>query len=394
MRAGVWTGVVATVAAAAAVVASTGSAETDTAENSGVLIATGKLVDDRGRPQSGELRAYVLPTGGPRIQTLHAVASTEADSTGRFELRIENPHVLAELSRRDGSADLTVHAYTRAGFGVMGFSSRIERWAGAFAASLPAGAASLPEAQFGVRSGVPEIRVETGGKPEPLARAAHPCQDQGDVGAPKLHRRDVYKKGMIIGELNNAYPDTRADFHYGERADSWVTRKLLFGVKDIRFGGWDHVDNSVGVKVGRTDARGPYARRMRSKFLYVREVWHVCPYPGSGSTYTEVRPLRWSGGLTSRRQSGTTNVCYGGNDYRPGTYFERASRRAVKWGRGVELDLPGVTVGLESISGFSRWVRVRYEFGDRVRNHRLCGSGGRDESVAGRIFSGRGRPPT
>jgi hypothetical protein len=60
-------------------------------------------------------------------------------------------------------------------------------------------------------------------------------------------------------------------------------------------------------------------------------------------------------------------------------------------GPGVQLNLPaGIEVGVESVSGFSRWVRVRYDFGNRVQRHRLCGSGGHDESVAGRILSGRG----
>ena len=173
--------------------------------------------------------------------------------------------MLAELARTDASAALTVHAFTDSGFGVFGFSARITRRQGAFAASLPTGAERLP--RFRVESGVPDLRVETGRTAASAAWAAHPCEDFGDVGAPKYHRRDVYKRGMVIGELNNAYPDTRANFHYGERADSWVSRKISFG-GSFEFNGWDHVDNSREAKIGQRDARGPYARRMRSKFYF------------------------------------------------------------------------------------------------------------------------------
>jgi hypothetical protein len=363
---------------------------------SGVLIATGHLTDDRGRPQSGEVRAYLLPNGGPRIQRLREVARTQTDESGRFELRIQRPERLAALARLDRSAALTVHGFTDSGFGVFGLSTRITRRAAgaqAFAASLPQSAASLP--QFGVQSGVPELKIKTTPPAATAASAAHPCEDQGDVGAPKLHRRTTYKKGMIIGELNNAYPDTRADFHYGERADSWVTRKIDVGPGGFKFNGWDHVDNSREAETGQTDARGPYARRFRSNFYYEEATYHVCPYPGSGSTYREVRALRWSGGLSSRRQAGTIGVCTGGNDYQPGSYFARSSKRAVKWSPGVSLELPGISVGLESVSGFSRWVKTRFDFGSQIRRHRLCGSGHRDESVAGRIYSGaQSRPPT
>jgi hypothetical protein len=200
---------------------------------------------------------------------------------------------------------------------------------------------------------------------------------------------------MIIGELNNAYPDTRADFTYGERADSWVTTKIEVGAGGFKFHGWHHVDNSREAETGKRDARGPYARRMRSNFYFEEAVVHVCPHPGSGSTYEEVRAVRWSGGLSTRTQSGTLYVCYGGNDYPTDSFFRRASKRAVKWGPGVTLELPGgISVGLESISGFSRWVRTHYDFGSGTSRHRLCGSGGRDETMAGRIYSGRGRPPT
>ena len=241
----------------------------------------------------------------------------------------------------------------------------------------------------------PDLKIETRPPAATAASAVHPCEDQRDVGAPKYHRRSTYKKGMIIGELNNAYPDTRADFHYGERADSWITSKIDIGAGGFKFNGWNHVDNSRESKTGQRNAQGPFARRFRSNFYFEEAVIHVCPAPRAGSTYREVRALRWSGGLSSRRQAGTLGVCTGGNDYRPGSYFERSSKRAVKWSPGVSLELPGITVALESVSGFSRWVKTRFDFRSQVRQHRLCGSGHRDETVAGRIYSGAdSRPPT
>lgn len=385
-------GVLAVAGACGAIIGWPGTAAPAGGDESGVVVATGRLTDDGGRPQSGLLRAYALPAGGPRTQALRQVASGRADATGRFELRTQDPELLATLSRPKGSANLTVHAFTGSGFGVTIFSSRVANEAGALAASAPGASGQAPFGQGA--PGLPSLRIETVRETGKLARAAHPCEDFGDVGAPKYHRRDVYKRPMIIGELNNAYPDTRADFAYGEQADSWVSVGLKVGAEPFKFGGWTHIANSKSSEVGADDKRGPFARRIRSNFYFERALVHVCPYPGAGSVYTEVTALRWSGGLSSRAQSGTLGVCYGGNDYGPGTHFRRNSNRAVQWGPGVEVSWPGGSVDLSAMSGFSRWVRVGYEFGRRVQRHRLCGSGGRDETVAGRIYSGAGRPPT
>jgi hypothetical protein len=145
---------------------------------------------------------------------------------------------------------------------------------------------------------------------------------------------------------------------------------------------------AIDQMVSRIVRRGRYARRLRSNFIFGKYRYSLCPAPRAGSHYYRIRAELWSGGMSGRRQAGTLNVCAGGNDYPGGGKFDRDRNRAVTWRRGASV----AGVGLNARSGFSRWVKVAYRFGGpRGSKHRLCGSGGRDEIRAARIFSGEGR---
>jgi hypothetical protein len=346
--------------------------------SAGPAIASGQVVDKAGRPAAGNVTAYAWPVkaGSHRLRR---VASARAGADGRFRLRTTNAALLQRLGRHDGSTDVILVTRTAGAVGDTVFSSRVVRDRGdAFAAGGALGAGA------GLGS-VPRVRVKATHR-VPAARAsAVPCQ--GGTNGVRTKRLKGYKRRTIIGELNNAYKSATARFTYGQKADTQVS----VGVSETgKAGTWSidgsrHVGNSRSAEVS-VPRRGPYSRRMYSNFIYgkYRILATTC---GITRVSYKLRADKWSGGLSSRPQRRAINICTGGNNYpgRGGT-FSRSSNRAVTWKRGASL----LGVGLSVRSGFSQYVKTSFVFHGKGP-YRLCGSAGRPETEAGRVFSGKAR---
>jgi hypothetical protein len=219
-------------------------------------------------------------------------------------------------------------------------------------------------------------------RPASTAAIAHAAQGCTNYNIPK----DSKPGYAIVGEINNAYRDTKATFGYGNQADSEISVGMLEDGKwNVTGHGSVTVSNSRSASSTRT-RKGPYARRISSQFQYQLSDTIVCaPY---GPKYPTVKAQRWNGGFNDRKQTGTLFVCRGGINYRGGDTFNRTDSSATIWKAG------GGAFGasLDVQSGFSKFVRISYKFGgSNARVHRLCGSGGRAPTDAPRIFSGKAR---
>lgn len=346
----------------------------------GVRLGTGTVPD---AVPGSIVHAYLSPSDphGPKRIKLKLVATGAVERGGRFVLRAADSRRLASESHVAGSASLVAYVRTRSGVSEAFFSTKVSRSHGEIAAApATSGTAAAPKIEMQPL----KMRVS--------AASRRDCRDQGDVGAPVRTRTNLYKEPTVVGELNNAYPDTRGSFLYESRADTSITPAFNASGDP---GAWRLThsvskSNSVATRVGPVGVRGPYSYRVVTNFFYGKYRYDLCPAPRSASRYYRIVPLLWDGGGGRRHQGGTLGVCTGGNDYGPNFVFSRSKNKATVWKRPVEV----AGVSLSARSGFSRTVRLHYEFGDRLRSYRLCGNGGRSERVAGRVFSGAGRAGT
>ena len=109
-----------------------------------------------------------------------------------------------------------------------------------------------------------------------------------------------------VGELNNAYRDTVATFTYGRKADSEFSVGVKLAGGDWEAQGSTTVHTERGAEQTRS-RRGPYARRLFSKFLFRKERVITCAPFGPESDV--VRAVRWDGGWGSVKQRRTIRVC-------------------------------------------------------------------------------------
>jgi hypothetical protein len=191
----------------------------------------------------------------------------------------------------------------------------------------------------------------------------------------------------LVGELNNAYRDTVATFTYGRKADSEFSVGVKLAGGDWEVQGSTTVHTDRGAEQSRS-RRGPYARRLYSKFLFRKERVITCAPFGPESDV--VRAVRWDGGWGSVKQRRTIRVCRTGlYPFHHGDGFQTSNAAAVTFRASVHV----FGAGLDVQSGFSQYVSIHFRFGGPPRRvHWLCGSHGAPITEASRIFSGRARP--
>jgi hypothetical protein len=338
-------------------------------------VVTGTLIDAAGAPAPGNVAVYAWPTGrGTRAIKL--VGTQRVDASGRFAVDVSNPAAAATaLAPRDDWADFYVVGETAGSTGTTVTSTRMRRGPGGTTAAVAATA---------VRPA--EDVVLTADTPRPRARAAQSCPPSVST------RLAGVKSHGVIGEINNAYRDSSASFAYGERADTTVS--VAFKPSGAPGnGGWS-LDGSVhrgterNVEISVT-RNGVYSRKITSEFIVGRyRITSPCNPHENGE---RLKLDRWAGGWDDgRRQSGTLWVCRPNatstQGYAGYGYFRRDDGEATTWSGGLEA----FGVGLNTRSGFSRWVRLRFEFPRRPAGKKryLCGSDGADVNHAKRIFSG------
>jgi hypothetical protein len=328
-------------------------------------VVTGTLHDAAGNAAPGVVTVYAWPTG-PGKREMREVGRAAAGPSGRFGVDVSDPLAAASaVAPRDDWGDFFVVGDTAGAAGSTVTSARIRHGTATASSVRPA-----------------ERIVLTADSPRRRARASQGC------APPVSTRLGGEKSDGVIGEINNAYRDTSASFAYGERADT--TASVAFKPSS---GGWS-LDGSVHRGTERENEiavirNGRYSRKITSEFIVGRyRIVDPCRPSENGQ---RIKVDRWAGGWKDgRRQTGTLNVCRPGaastQKFRGYGVFSRDDGTATTWSGGIEA----FGVGLNTRSGFSKWVRLRFDFPRRPesRERYLCGSGGLDVNHAERIFSG------
>ncbi len=335
-------------------------------------IAEGTLHDALGAPLSAKVTAYAFPLNGS--SAMPKLAEVQTDATGHY--RITAP-ASAKRYASERRLDVVLTARTAAG-DAFEIASRV----------LPA------EAQAAVAE--PPQTIDLLAEPPQRgagARAASRCT----LGKIVKKRLTTWKAATVVGEINNAYDDTTADFVYARErhAESTIstaiTAPIVGDVANLRWRTGSSVKvNNRGARVGPTGRRGPLATRVLTNFQYARYRVSDCGLDGEHHWFV-VRPEFWRGGYSLKRQRGTLNVCRGGDDYDGRGLFETESENATTFERGIDISSKiGIDFGLSTKSGFSDNVRLTMHFNGK-RRHRLCGNDGKPAVDAQRVFSGEAR---
>jgi hypothetical protein len=329
-------------------------------------VVTGTLDGAAGNPAAGVVTVYAWPTGRGKRE-MQVVGREVVGPSGRFAVGVSDPVAASSaIAPRDDWADFLVIGETADATGSTVMSAQMRGGATATATAVR----------------TVEHVVLTADSPRPMVHASQSCPP------PVSTRLGGEKSDGVIGEINNAYRDTSASFAYGERADT--TASVAF--KPSGSGGWS-LDGSVHRGTERENEisvtrNGRYSRKITSEFIVGRyRIVDPCRPSENGQ---RLKVDRWAGGFKDgRRQTGTLNVCRPGvkgtQDFDGFGYFRRDDGRATTWSAGIEA----FGVSLTTRSGFSEWVRLRFDFPRRpVRTRYLCGGGGVDVNHAQRIFSG------
>ena len=342
-------------------------------------LAKGTLTDQAGQPVSGAVALQAWPLNVPVGKTVRnpIVARTTTDAQGRFALagRVTRKLRRLALSNSQRRIDFTVRgigAGRVAEYTVTRFLTKDGRLVAAGAERL----ASLAKASGS------KVPLKLSDRLKVRARASSPARLMDEC---VTHDRVVDKKPAqtVIGELNNAYRDSKASWAYGQGGSSEFNLSTITGT-DVSFGGSVTVKNSSDSEVNEGPV-GAYSRRQYSEFEYEK----VRKASGcTGVVKHEIRAKRWLGDHTSKKQRNAIRVCNKSDRVKTSRYtgrgYRRASGEAVGWEGGASVFGVGLTVR----SGYSKFIRAKWNWGGpRGRPHYLCGDDG-PPTTSGRIFSG------
>jgi hypothetical protein len=336
-------------------------------------LATGVLRDSSGQPHAGSIVAYGWVYGKDRF-TAPLVGRGTAGADGRYVVQATDEALLRSLAApRHGALDITLDADVGMSTGETVTTTNVA-----------AGQTALAQLT-GTGIGAPQADI--------TARFAKPAARHLDIPGvcfgPDYRKLGSQVRPAVIGEINNAYRDTRATFLYGSRADSSLTVWFKPAGENWGVDGSWTVSNQADHREGVDDRTGPYARQLQSNFRFVHyyKASHCTGHP-SGDL---VRADDWIGGIDdSRKLRGTIRVCPKNDTaitthFAPHTMFHREESRAVEYAGGANAYGLGFSVS----SGYSNYVQLTFRFGGRNgRIHYLCGSNRQPPKIAPRVFSG------
>lgn len=325
------------------------------------VLATGQLQNPEGAPAAGTVVAYAWPTNipmsvGDRV-TLTPVAWTEIGNDGRFTLRASGSPALQRLASANGGyLNLSLEAGSAEGHQPANISRYLGN--GPFA-SGGVSSGSWPESPE-VEAAPVVVRLDEDAsrfQASKTGRPYLPCFGEYDLV-------ETRKADTVVGELNTESDTTSARFVYGEgnHADSDISIAAKPNGGRWSLAGTHHIANSDETRVFK-DAVPMERLRILSSFDY-----HLyrdrCRHPSE-----RVMPHGWRTGVSSVAH--LVPDC-GGNDnsaeYEPRTGFRRDTNRAATWSGAAEV----FGASISARSGYSRYVTVAMEFGDRPI-HTVCG---------------------
>lgn len=328
---------------------------------------TGEVTDAHGRPVDSEIAVYAWPVHEGTIE-LEQVGAAESDGSGQYEVQIQpSERIVEQVDDQGGWVDLMVYA-------------------------SPAGDAQKPVAESAIS--VPLTDDAAGAR----AKANAPVRKRVDMtpvdprqrraasagcGPPHSSKLAKEVKQTTIGELNNAYGDTRASFDYSRGASSeiGVATSTAVGGPYVSAGFTHNVSNTDSAGVGLTRAER-YGKRLLSQFEYGK---YVSAYCGSARYYW--RADEWQGGIDQEGQGDTLDRCetrQPSAQQAPDSRFIRNRASAETYSNAVQIGGFNATAR----SGFSQSVTTRFDFGRKHKRYWVCGNKNDPPTQAGRIFTG------
>jgi hypothetical protein len=325
------------------------------------VLATGQLQNPDGAPAAGTVVAYAWPTNIPMSVgdkvTLTPVAWTEIGNDGRFTLRASGSSALQRLASANGGY---LNLSLEAGSSDRHHQTNLSRYLGSGTfASGPAAGESWPES--------PEVEAV----PVVVRFADNtPGVHANDMRTPYLPCFGEYdlvetnKADTVVGELNTESDTISARFVYGEgnHADSDISIAAKPNGGRWSLAGTHHIANSDETRVFK-EAVAMESLRISSSFDY-----HLYRDRCRNPSYRVV-PHGWRTGV--RSVAHLVPDC-GGNDnradYEPRSGFRRDTNRAATWSGAAEV----FGASISARSGYSRYVTVEMEFGERPI-HTVCG---------------------
>lgn len=328
---------------------------------------TGEVSNTRGQSVDSEIAVYAWPVHEGTIE-LEQVGAAESNGEGQYEVQIQpSERIVEQVDEQGGWVDLMVYA-------------------------SPAGGVQKPVAQGTIS--VPLTDDATGMK----AKADAPVRKRVDMtpvdprqrqsasagcGPPHSSKLAKEVKKTTIGELNNAYGDTKASFDYtrGASSEIGVATSTSAAGPYVSAGFTHNVSNTGSAGVGLTrDER--YGKKLLSQFEYGK---YVTAYCGSARYYW--RADEWQGGLDQEGQGDTLDKCEKrspATEQMPGSRFVRDRAKAESYSNAVQVG----GLSLSARSGFSETVTTRFSFGQQRKRYWVCGNKNEAPTTAGRIFTG------
>lgn len=344
------------------------------------VLATGRILDDTGRPVAGPVEVRAWPTGLPfsvgDVVEPPLVTTGPADGDGQFTLRASgSPELLHLAEINNGYVNFVM--YTPDG-GQWHFS----RYMGGRPANSPS-----PYRADGVRwSERPDMAAEPLEVRTPRALTLNSGSGGGSPFVGMCGNYQVVKTdraSTMIGEINAEGDTVHNDFVYGEgnTADSDISVAMRGARGPWQLTGTHHVGNSRVAKVGHEGGA------LESMWFSSGFDYHLMR-DECGREMVTVH--QWRGGIENHPQTnqGCTIDPYRrhAENYSPGSKFERSENRAVTWTNAAEI----FGASLTARSGYSKEVHMQLKFGSAA-SHLVCG----DDNVAPRskrVFSGNSSP--
>jgi hypothetical protein len=188
-----------------------------------------------------------------------------------------------------------------------------------------------------------------------------------------------------VGELHADYDFTKAQFTYGETADSTIDAMAKSSGIDWYASGSFHIGNTRSSSIGINAPTTNYHWALRTEFTYLRMRLYKDCVGGPTRAWTgseEVGAIEWSGGgmVPSNPVAQPARNAAFSQTYGAGAFWSRSSSTLTRYGLGAGAF--GLTFGIQS--GASSEVRFDYAFGSRP-THFLYGNDAKPATSA-RVF--------
>ena len=356
---------------------------TDGVVASGPVIATGRLVFQGGGPLldgdrtgvSGSVALYLPSTAASASQdTLVATSTTAADGTFSLQTPL-TPALAGAAVANDGQINLDLVANVN---GWVYHQAIVRSYVStAWVDEDGAVPAELALSPLNTTVNPRLIPGSAGGATTGSLALAFCTTQRLPIGSTRAW--------TTIGELHTPADTRLASFTYGRKADSYISKAVSFdGTAWKLVGGsikiGDEASAGSSAEVGISLGLDRWAKEIQSEFIYTKfQVTLVCGGLIADERF-EIKATDWVGSLKEGRDARyLDDRCYQDHlqymaEFPKNGWIARDSNRYGTFVGAASVTIGGATVSLNARSGLSRYVRVRWDFGDKTSKHVLCGT--------------------